>query len=116
PILQTLYNKYKEKGFIVLGFPCDQFANQEYEDIEETLSFCQKNYNVSFPIFDKLDVNGAHEHPLFTFLKSEKSGILTKNIKWNFTKFLIDRKGHVVKRFAPTTKIEKIEKLMRHYL
>lgn len=107
--LQELYNKYKEQGLEILGFPCDQFNNQEFENIEETTEFCQLNYGVTFPIFAKIDVNGENADPLFTFLKEQKKGVLLKNIKWNFTKFLIDSQGQVVERYAPTTEPSKIE-------
>ena len=114
--LQEIYDTYKDKGLMVLGFPCDQFNNQEFDSIEETMNFCQMNYGVTFPIYAKVDVNGENAHPLFKFLKNEKSGVLSNEIKWNFTKFLIDREGKVVKRYAPTTKpakmIEDIEKLL----
>lgn len=108
--LQELYVKYKDKGLEILGFPCSQFNNQEFDNIEETTEFCQLNYGVTFPMYAKIDVNGKNEEPLFHFLKSEKGGVLSKDIKWNFTKFLIDRNGHVVERFAPTTQPAKIEK------
>jgi glutathione peroxidase len=107
--LQELYTKYKDQGLEILGFPCDQFNNQEFENIEETTEFCQLNYGVTFPIFAKIDVNGEKEDPLFTFLKEQKKGLLLKNIKWNFTKFLIDSQGQVVERYAPTTDPSKIE-------
>lgn len=107
--LQELYDKYKEQGLEILGFPCDQFNNQEFDDIKETTEFCQVNYGVTFPIFAKIDVNGDNTDPLFSFLKSQKKGVLSKNIKWNFTKFLVDKEGHVVERYAPTTEPEKIE-------
>ena len=107
--LQELYKKYKEQGLEILGFPCDQFNNQEFENIEETTEFCQLNYGVTFPIFAKIDVNGENADPLFTFLKEQKKGVLLKNIKWNFTKFLIDSQGQVVERYAPTTEPSKIE-------
>jgi glutathione peroxidase len=107
--LQELYNKYKEQGLEILGFPCDQFNNQEFENIDETTEFCQLNYGVTFPIFAKIDVNGENADPLFTFLKEQKKGVLLKNIKWNFTKFLIDSQGQVVERYAPTTEPSKIE-------
>lgn len=107
--LQELYEKYKDQDFEILGFPCDQFNNQEFDNIEETTQFCQLNYGVTFPIFAKIDVNGDNEDPLFSFLKEQKKGTLSKNIKWNFTKFLIDQNGQVIKRFAPTTVPEKIE-------
>lgn len=107
--LQELYKKYNDKGLEILGFPCDQFNNQEFDNIEETTQFCQLNYGVTFPMFAKIDVNGENTDPLFAFLKEQKKGVLSKNIKWNFTKFLIDKNGHVVERYAPTTEPEKIE-------
>ncbi|WP_026584135.1 glutathione peroxidase [Bacillus sp. J33] len=107
--LQELYEKYKDSGLEILGFPCDQFNNQEFDNIKETTEFCQINYGVSFPIFAKIDVNGDNAHPLFVFLKEQKKGLLSKNIKWNFTKFLVDRNGNVVERYAPTTEPDKIE-------
>lgn len=107
--LQELYEKYKDSGVEILGFPCDQFNNQEFDNIEETTEFCQLNYGVSFPIFAKIDVNGDNTDPLFAYLKEQKKGILSKNIKWNFTKFLVDRNGQVVERYAPTTEPGKIE-------
>lgn len=108
--LQELYDKYKDQGLEILGFPCGQFNNQEFDNMEETTEFCQVNYGVTFPIFDKIDVNGENEHPLFTHLKAAKGGILSNDIKWNFTKFLVDKDGQVVDRYAPTTKPSKIEK------
>lgn len=114
--LQEIYEKYKDKGLVVLGFPCDQFNNQEFDNINETIQFCQKNYGVTFPMYAKVDVNGENAHPLFKHLKNAKSGVLSNEIKWNFTKFLIDRNGNVVKRYAPTTKptkiMEDIEKVL----
>ncbi|HEY4549018.1 MAG TPA: glutathione peroxidase [Bacillus sp. (in: firmicutes)] len=107
--LQELYEKYKDQGLEVLGFPCDQFNNQEFDNIEETTQFCQMNYGVTFPMFAKIDVNGDHTDPLFAFLKEQKKGVLSKNIKWNFTKFLIDGNGQVVERYAPTTDPAKME-------
>ncbi|MBT2679324.1 glutathione peroxidase [Bacillus sp. ISL-35] len=107
--LQELYDQHHEKGLEIFGFPCGQFNNQEYDNIEETTQFCQLNYGVTFPMFAKIDVNGANTDPLFAFLKEQKGGVLTKDIKWNFTKFLVDRNGHVVKRYAPTTEPEKIK-------
>ncbi|MFE8703073.1 glutathione peroxidase [Cytobacillus sp. FJAT-54145] len=108
--LQELYDKFNDNGLEILGFPCSQFNNQEYDNIEETTQFCQLNYGVSFPMFAKVDVNGNNEDPLFTFLKEQKKGVLSKEIKWNFTKFLIDKNGQVIKRYAPTTEPLKIEK------
>lgn len=108
--LQTLYQDFKEKGFIVLGFPSDNFQNQEFDDIEETVSFCRKNYGVEFPMFAKIDVKGPKASPLFSFLTSQKKGLLTEGVKWNFTKFLVNPKGEVVERFAPQTAPEKIRK------
>lgn len=107
--LQGLYDLYNKQGLEILGFPCDQFNNQEFENIEETTRFCQVNYGVTFPIFAKIDVNGEKADPLFVFLKEQKKGMLSKNIKWNFTKFLIDRSGQVIERYAPTTEPDKIE-------
>lgn len=105
--LEVLYQNYKDKGFIVLGFPCSQFMNQEPLEGEAIAEFCQMNYNVSFPIFDKIKVNGQDAHPLFNYLK-EQTG--SKMIKWNYTKFLIDSTGQVTKRYAPTTNPQKIAK------
>lgn len=107
--LQDLYEKYREQGLEILGFPCDQFNNQEFDNMGETIEFCQINYGVSFPIFAKIDVNGDNADPLFSFLKEQKKGLLSKAIKWNFTKFLVDRNGQVVERYAPTTEPNKIE-------
>jgi glutathione peroxidase len=114
--LQELYRKYNDRGLEILGFPCDQFNNQEFDNIEETTQFCQLNYGVTFPIFAKIDVNGGNAHPLFTFLKDQKKGLLSKNIKWNFTKFLVDPNGKVVERYAPTTEPIKIENDLRKVL
>jgi glutathione peroxidase len=107
--LQALYEKYKDQGLEILGFPCDQFNNQEFDNIDETTQFCQLNYGVTFPIFAKIDVNGENSDPLFSFLKEQKKGIISKNIKWNFTKFLVDQNGQVVERYAPTTEPLKME-------
>ncbi|MEH7113088.1 glutathione peroxidase [Neobacillus niacini] len=107
--LQELYEKYKDQGLEILGFPCDQFANQEFSNIDETTQFCQLNYGVSFPIFAKIDVNGENTDPLFAFLKKQKKGLLSNNIKWNFTKFLVNQNGQVVERYAPTTEPLKME-------
>jgi glutathione peroxidase len=114
--LQELYNKYQDRGLEILGFPCDQFNNQEFDNIEETTEFCQLNYGVSFPMMAKIDVNGENADPLFTFLKEQQKGLLSKNIKWNFTKFLVDSKGQVVERYAPTTDPSKIEEDLKKYL
>lgn len=103
--LEQLYRNYKGRGFAVLGFPCNQFGGQEPGAAAEIASFCQRNYGVSFPLFAKIDVNGPHAHPLYQFLKRAKTGILgSEKIKWNFTKFLIDREGRVVRRFAPSAR------------
>ena len=101
--LQELYERYKDQGFEVLGFPCDQFGHQEPGSDKEIQSFCEANYGVSFPLFSKIKVNGPNTHPLFKFLKSEKGGLLGDNIKWNFTKFLVDKQGNVIDRYAPQT-------------
>jgi glutathione peroxidase len=115
--LEELYKTYQDKGLAVLGFPCNQFGAQEPGTSAEIGTFCQKNYGVTFPMFEKIEVNGNNAHPLWTYLKGEKPGLLgTKAIKWNFTKFLVDRAGHVVERFAPNdtpASIKpKIEKLL----
>jgi glutathione peroxidase len=108
--LETLYKQYRDKGLAVLGFPCNQFGAQEPGSADEIGSFCQKNYGVSFPMFEKIDVNGDAAHPLYRWLKSSAKGVLgSEAIKWNFTKFLIDRHGQVVERFAPTTKPEDLK-------
>jgi glutathione peroxidase len=108
--LEKLYEQHKDKGLVVLGFPCNQFGAQEPGSEAEIGAFCQANYGVTFPMFSKIDVNGTNAHPLYNYLKGEKAGILgTKNIKWNFTKFLVNRDGQVVNRFAPTTKPEDIQ-------
>jgi glutathione peroxidase len=108
--LEALYNKYKDTGLVVLGFPCNQFGSQEPGDDEEVKNFCSLTYHVSFPMFSKVDVNGKETHPLYQFLKSEEKGIFgTEAIKWNFTKFLVDRKGNVLHRYAPNTKPESLE-------
>jgi glutathione peroxidase len=100
--LEELYEKYKDRGLVILGFPCNQFAKQDPGSNDEIVEFCQLNYGVSFPMFGKIDVNGESADPLFKYLKKEAPGIFgIEGIKWNFTKFLIDRSGAVVKRFAP---------------
>lgn len=108
--LQQLQDSYAGQGFAVLGFPCDQFGNQEPGDDAEIAGFCERNFGVSFPLFSKIEVNGDGAHPLFQWLKDEKSGLLGGKIKWNFTKFLIGRDGQVLGRYSPTTKPEKISK------
>ena len=106
--LQELYENYKNRGFTILGFPCNQFGGQEPGDAEDIGSFCEVNYGVEFPMFNKIDVNGDKAHPLFKYLKDELSGTLGDKIKWNFTKFLIGKDGKPLKRYAPTTKPEKL--------
>ena len=107
--LEALQRRYAERGFAVLGFPCNQFGAQEPGDAAEIANFCSLTYDVTFPMFAKIDVNGAHADPLFERLKAKAPGVLgTKAVKWNFTKFLIDRDGKVVRRYAPTTKPEEI--------
>ncbi len=108
--LEALYRKYRERGFAVLGFPCNQFGSQEPGTEADIQSFCATTYDVSFPLFAKVEVNGADAHPLYRYLKGERPGILgTEAIKWNFTKFLVDRNGSVVKRYAPTDKPEDLD-------
>jgi glutathione peroxidase len=108
--LEALWRKYRRQGFAVLGFPCDQFGHQEPGDEAEIKAFCSANYDVTFPLFAKIDVNGPGAHPLYRWLKSEKAGVFgTAAIKWNFTKFLADRAGRVVARFAPAEPPEKID-------
>lgn len=107
--LQTLYEKYQSQGFEILDFPCNQFANQASGSNEEIATFCSARYGITFKQFAKIDVNGTNEDPLYTYLKSQKSGLAGSKIKWNFTKFLVDRNGNVIERFAPTTTPEKIE-------
>ncbi|MEN2768756.1 glutathione peroxidase [Ornithinibacillus xuwenensis] len=107
--LQELYETYQHDGFEVLGFPCNQFGNQDPGSNDEIASFCKKNYGVTFQMFQKIDVKGSNAHPLFRYLTTEAKGFLTKEIKWNFTKFLIDQEGNVVKRYAPQTAPENIK-------
>lgn len=109
--LEAIYEKYKERGFSVLGFPCNQFLNQDPGNESEIASFCSLNYGVSFPMFAKIDVNGPGAHPLFQHLATEAPGLLgSQKIKWNFTKFLVSRDGRVLDRYAPTTKPEDLVK------
>jgi glutathione peroxidase len=108
--LETLYRAYRDKGFTVLAFPCNQFGAQEPGNAEEIANFCSLTYDVTFPVLAKIDVNGPSAHPLYAYLKHEQKGVLgTEGIKWNFTKFLIGRDGEVVERFAPTTKPEDLK-------
>ncbi|HEE9992096.1 glutathione peroxidase [Citrobacter sp. wls618] len=107
--LEALYKKYAAQGLVVLGFPCNQFGNQEPGGADEISQTCHINYGVSFPIFEKVEVNGAATHPVFRYLKNELPGVLGGRIKWNFTKFLIGRDGKPLKRFSPFTTPEKIE-------
>ena len=106
--LQELHDAYSDRGFAVLGFPCNQFGDQEPGDDEEIASFCDRSFGVTFPMFAKVDVNGDDAHPLYEWLKDEKSGLLGGKIKWNFTKFLLGRDGQVITRFSPTTEPAKL--------
>ena len=106
--LQALYEEFRDRGFVVLGFPCDQFAHQEPGTDEEIGAFCERNFGVEFPLFSKIEVNGSGAHPLYDWLKSEKSGVLGGRIKWNFTKFLVGRTGRVIDRFGPARKPEDL--------
>lgn len=114
--LEDLYEKYRDRGFEILDFPCNQFLNQAPQSDDEISSFCSLKYGVTYRQFAKIDVNGKNESPLYTYLKSKKGGVMGGNIKWNFTKFLVDRNGEVAARFSPTTKPEslapEIEKLL----
>ncbi len=114
--LESLYKKYQDKGLVILGFPCNQFANQEPGDEKSISEGCMVNYGVTFPMFSKIDVNGDDAHPLYKYLKSELKGTFGNKIKWNFTKFLVDKNGNPIKRFAPTTKPEKIERYLENIL
>lgn len=114
--LEKMYKKYKDRGLVILGFPCNQFANQEPGDEKSIAEGCMINYGVTFPMFAKIDVNGKHAHPIYKYLKSELGGLFGSKIKWNFTKFLIDANGQPVKRFAPTVKPEKIEQYLENNL
>jgi glutathione peroxidase len=114
--LEKLYQDYKEKGLVVLGFPCNQFGSQEplsNETMEET---CQLNHGVTFPLFEKIEVNGPHTHPVFKYLKSKLGGFFGRRIKWNFTKFLVDANGRPVRRFSPVTKPAAIEPFIKDLL
>ncbi|MGI9282036.1 MAG: glutathione peroxidase [Endozoicomonas sp.] len=115
--LEELYKKYEEQGLVVLGFPCNQFGKQEPGDSGEIGAFCEKNYGVTFPVFEKVEVNGDSAAPLYKDLKKAAPGLMgTKNIKWNFTKFLLNRQGEVVERYAPTTKPEELEASIKDIL
>lgn len=115
--LETMYKEYNSRGLEILGFPCNQFANQDSGNNEEIHEFCQLNYGVTFTMFEKIDVNGENAHPLYKYLKNQTKSIFGTKIKWNFTKFLVDRNGNVVKRYAPTVSPLKIkgdiEKLLK---
>ena len=108
--LEELHNKYGDKGINILGFPCNQFANQESGSNDQIQNSCRLDFGVTFQLFEKIDVNGDSAHPLYQFLKKEAKGTLGNNIKWNFTKFLVDKEGNVIKRYAPTVKPLSIEK------
>ncbi|MBK8805496.1 MAG: glutathione peroxidase [Bacteroidales bacterium] len=114
--LEELYQKYKDKGLEILGFPCNQFANQEPGDEKSISEGCIINYGVSFQIFAKIEVNGKNAHPLYNYLKTELRGFITNSIKWNFTKFLIDKNGKPLKRFSPYTKPKKIDSYLSKLL
>ena len=108
--LEALQREFSPRGFAVLGFPCNQFGGQEPGDAKQIADFCESKYDVTFPMFSKIDVNGFDAHPLYDYLKKEKSGLLGPSIKWNFTKFLVDRAGRVVARHAPTTTPDALKK------
>jgi len=108
--LEKLYESYKDKGFVILGFPCNQFANQEPGSDKDIQSFCSLNFGVTFPVFKKINVNGEDAHPLYKYLKEQKKGAFGSKIKWNFTKFLVDKEGKVVKRYSPNKKPKDFEK------
>lgn len=109
--LETLYRDYRDRGFCVLAFPCNQFGGQEPGDAAAISEFCRSRYDVTFPLFEKIEVNGPHAHPLYAWLKSQKAGILgSQSIKWNFSKFLVDRNGRVIQRLGPTAKPESLRK------
>jgi len=108
--LEALQREFSPRGFAVLGFPCNQFGGQEPGDARQIADFCESKYDVTFPMFSKIDVNGFDAHPLYDYLKKEKSGLLGPSIKWNFTKFLVDRAGRVVARHAPTTTPDALKK------
>lgn len=115
--LEELYQKYSEKNLVILGFPCNQFGFQEFENNEDIMEFCKLNYNVTFPMFSKIEVNGKDQEPLYKYLKKEQAGLLgSKDIKWNFTKFLVNKKGEVIERFAPAVAPLSFEKTILEIL
>jgi len=114
--LQELYEKYKDQGFEILDFPCNQFLNQAPGTEDEIHTFCTGRFGITFPQFSKIDVNGKNEEPLYTYLKSQAKGVFSKKIKWNFTKFLISKEGEVLKRFAPTDEPSKIDSFIKQAL
>jgi glutathione peroxidase len=114
--LQAMYEKYRNRGVEILAFPCNQFGQQEPGSDQEIASFCKLDYGVSFPLFQKIEVNGDNAHPLYQYLRREAPGLLGTAIKWNFTKFLVDRQGNVVQRFAPGTALRKIERVVEMLL
>lgn len=107
--LEEINQKYKDSGLVTIGFPCDQFADQEFDSAEKADEFCRLNHGVTFEIMDLIDVNGSNQAPLYSALKAQQGGLFGSKIKWNFTKFLVDSEGNVIKRFAPTVKPDKIE-------
>ncbi len=114
--LQALHEKYQDQGLVVMACPCNQFGHQEPGDADTIANECLVNYGVDFLVTEKIDVNGDNSHPLFKYLREECSGLLGNKIKWNFTKFLVDKNGHAVERFAPTTKPQDLEKSIERYL
>lgn len=110
--LEAINQQFKDQGLVTLGFPCDQFKDQEFDDADQAEEFCRLNYGVTFEIMDKVDVNGANQAPLFAELKKQQGGVLGAKIKWNFTKFIVDSEGTVIKRFGPTEKPEKISEYL----
>ena len=113
--LEELYQKYKQDGLVILGFPCNQFGNQEPGTSKDIQEGCLVNYGVSFPMFEKVDVNGKNAHPLFVYLKAELPGLIGQNVKWNFTKFLVDANGKPTKRFSPITSPKAIDRYLRKF-
>lgn len=111
--LEAINQQFKDQGLVTLGFPCDQFKDQEFADADQAEEFCRLNYGVTFEIMDKVDVNGPNTTPLFKQLKEQQGGILGSKIKWNFTKFIVDDEGNVIKRFGPTDKPEKVAEYLK---